>query len=206
MPLAAKCDTGLEIGLKRRVLLVRVAVLILIGALCVAGPFIVDDRVRRSSNGDASWPFGWMIFIGAVVLVAAYDAIRVARMSGRVLRLDAEGVLDRRIQSRLLPWSAARRIEIRTIRGRPAMLGFWARRMSHYRKWAPFWNYFGLVRVLQLMAWRFRFAPLSVDLQSLDIEPSAVIEAVRRHWGEPECRPVDLDDYGGDGDDDDSAD
>jgi len=182
---------ALEIPLKRSVLYWRIVWLIPTGlfTLVAGAAFLTASALGTPSFVvDRAWV---SIFIAVVAFVSAYDTLRVARLRSKAVRLDETGVLDRRIQHSVLPWSEIETAEVQTrADGRPVILGLWARRIRRFRKNAPFWNYFGLVYVLQALAWRYRFAPISIDLESLDAEPELLIGAVRRYWGEPGVRRI----------------
>lgn len=188
---AAIRDDAMEIPLKRRVLWIRIAWLAPTGIVyLVGGVFFLVSSFLTPGPPFGPGPETWFFF-AAVLIVGAVDTWRVARIRGAAVRIDAEGVFDRRIQSKVLPWSEIKRAEVQWQDDQPVILGFWAKRRSmRYIRRAPLWNYFGLVYVLQFLGRRYRFAPISIDLQPLRADPDDMIDLVVRYWGEPEEREV----------------
>lgn len=183
-------EEAIEIPLKRSVLIWRIVFLAPIGLLLLYGGLVLLLR----SGGETGAPFGpnvgtWLFF-ALVMIAGAVDTARVASIRRAAVRIDATGLLDRRVLRAPLPWSAITRAELQTLQGKPAILGFWTEQPARYVKPAPLWNYFGLVYVLKTLAWRFRFAPISIDLQPLRADPEALVAEVARRWGEPERREV----------------
>lgn len=179
----------IEIGLSRRAIARRLFWLVPLAAIIVIGAVYLTTRVATGASLEALGVSGVWIFTGLVLAVAVVDSFRVLTYRGAVVVLDSEGVLDRRVMRRPLPWSKARRAEIRTQDGAPVFVGFWVEEAAgRYRRRAPLFNYFGLVDLLAVLAARYRFPPLSIELQTLDAAPETVIDAVRRFWGEPERR------------------
>lgn len=180
----------LEIALKRGVLWRRVFWLALASVGLFIGGVIVVRRLIAAPTPDAFMVGAMWLFVGIICAVSAFDTARVARLRGAAVRLDATGALDRRFMHSALPWSEVRRAEIQLLEGRPAILGLWAKRAARYRRPSPFWNYFGLIYVLQWMARPFRFAPISIDLQSLDAPADRIVSAVEAWWGAPTSREI----------------
>lgn len=173
----------MEIALKpitlwgRMLWLVPAALITLIGGLYV-GQQMLAHPTRDTIGVTATW-----LCFGVIAAIGAADTYRVARLRGAALRLDAHGLLDRRAMRRPMPWSAITKIEVQTLEGQPAILGFWGEGARATRRRLPLWNYFGIVYVLELMATPFRFAPVSVDLQSLKTPPDQVVSAAQARWG-----------------------
>lgn len=173
----------LEIALKpitlwgRMLWLAPAALITLLGGL-----YVGQQMLLHPTRDNVGVTVTWLCF-GVIAGVGAIDTYRVARLRGAALRIDANGLLDRRAMRRPMPWSAITKIEVQTLEGKPAILGFWGEGARATRRRLPFWNYFGLVYVLELMATPFRFAPVSVDLQSLKMPPEEVVTAAQARWG-----------------------
>ncbi|MCI4663585.1 MAG: hypothetical protein MRY74_02580 [Neomegalonema sp.] len=188
---ALSTDDRLEFGLSTRFFILRLAWVVPI-ALGVTGLALYvllapkPEAARESVQVALIW-----LFYGVVMLVVMADAVRVMRLRGAVVTIDADGVFDRRLMRKPLPWRDIRKAEIRTMGDRPLMVGFWPKqRARDYYIRLPLFGYFGIVYVLQVLAAPFRFAPIPIDLPPLAEPPQPIIDAVRRYWGEPEIKPI----------------
>lgn len=181
---------AMEIGLRPRVLWIRVAWLALATAGLFAGGAVLIVRLLAEITPNALFVAGVWLFCGVICAVSAIDTWRVAQIRGAAVRLDAHGVLDRRFMQAPAPWADVTKVELQTLEGRPAILGVWAPGAARYRSPSPLWGYFGLIYALERMARPFRFAPISIDLQPLAAPPDQVLAAVERWWGAPRRREI----------------
>lgn len=182
---------ALHADLKRGRLLRRLIWLGPLAVLCAAGlTFLVAEVAggatgRPAANIVLAWlAITWITFAGAA------DTVRVALLPDPVVTLDESGILDHRIQATPLPWKAVSRIELRENAGEPVLMGVWSDSVDATLKRMPLWGYFGVLGIARSLARPFRFAPISVDLASLNVPPQRIRETVRAHWGEPEERSL----------------
>ena len=148
--------------------------------------------VALMQEGD----YGPMLFVAAIwlsvsviVLLVVIDALHMLIARGPVVVVGPEGILDRRIMSRPLLWGDVAKIQVLTQEEKPITVGLWPQGdVEQYKARSPLLRRLGLAQLADLFPNPFAFAPLPVDLQTLDDRAVAVLPAVRRYWGAPEVR------------------
>ena len=184
----------LRIALRRRVLWGRALRDGAIGLTVLAFGFLMIAPGLLAGQDLNAFDLLWRwLFFGGIFAVGAIEAVRVARLTGCVFEIGPAGLIDRRIQHRIVPWDRLERADWLDIDGKAAVLSLWpSGPIELYRTSAPLWGYFGLIDWLRKTAKRsgFEFGPLNVDLASLDAEPERIREAIRFYWGEPTARPL----------------
>ena len=146
---------------------------------------------REEAFGPMLFVAGVWLSVSIVVLLVALDVMHMLLARGPVVVVGPEGILDRRVMGRPLLWGEIEKVEILTQEDKPITVGFWPKG-APAEDWAPA----TLAKRLRL-SWLaglfldpFSFAPLPVDLQTLDPSSGAILETVRRYWGPPTTTPL----------------
>lgn len=183
----------IEYRLKPRVIWGRIAWLLALGLGLGAGGLLILLRFLADPDTDLATLTGVWLGGAVIAVVSIIDALRVISLRGAALRLDADGIWDRRIQRRPMKWREIDRVEALSLRRDPEIIGIWGRDAVGSRRALPLFNYFGLVFLLEHLARPFKFAPISVDLGSLDEDPEVIIAQVAARWGPLERRRLQTD-------------
>jgi len=190
---ASPAPPTIAAALKARAVLARLLSLLPPAILCGAGGVLLFGDVSPAVR-DGAGPI--VILAGAsawFLAVGAIDLWRLLKLGSPVLVVDENGILDRRLQSRPVPWTAIRRAEFIAKGGSTLLLGIWGDGVEETLAAGRRRSLLGANLLARRLARRFGLAPLTIDVASLNVSAEALRATIRAHWGEPDARPLPTD-------------